>query len=89
MDSLHEGADAGDVRSEVVELGLGFNLVTRYTSLVAVEERPSALGPARTTRMAAALPAGGTDNPLKRLVGVALAGIGLLLLMLVRLRVFR
>jgi len=89
MDSLHEGADPGDVRSEVVELGLGFNLVTRYTSLVAVEERPSALGPARTTRMAAALPAGGTDNPLKRLVGVVLAGIGLLLLMLVRLRVYR
>jgi Ca-activated chloride channel family protein len=89
MDSLHEGADPGDVRNEVVELGLGFNLVTRYTSLVAVEERPSALGPARTTRMAAALPVGGTDNPLKRLAGVVLAGIGLLVLMLVRARVFR
>ncbi len=87
MDSLHAGADPRAVRAEVVDLALGFHLVTRYTSLVAVEEMPTALGDARTTRMAAALPTGGTDRPLKLRVGLILAALGLAAL--VALRVLR
>jgi Ca-activated chloride channel family protein len=84
MDSLHEGADPGAVRREVVDLGLQFNLVTPYTSLVAVEERPSAIGPSRRVRMANALPSGGTDNALRATLGWLLAGAGLLLLLVMK-----
>ena len=42
----------------MVELGTAFHLVTRYTSLVAVEERITAEGPARPRRIANALPHG-------------------------------
>lgn len=86
MDSLAEGADPGGVRMDVIELALDFHLVTRYTSLVAVEERPTALGPARTVRTAAALPLGGTDNPLKLLLGSLLSVAGLFLLAVLRSR---
>ena len=89
MDSLAEGADAGTVRTDVIELALDFHLVTRYTSLVAVEERPSAVGPGRTIRTAAALPLGGTDNPLKLLVGLLLSVAGLLVLAVLRFGVAR
>ncbi len=41
MNSLHEGGDAGEVRRKVVELGLRHHLVTKYTSLVAVDATPS------------------------------------------------
>ena len=41
MDTLHEGGDANDVRRQVVALGLGHHLVTKYTSLVAVDVTPS------------------------------------------------
>ncbi|HEY7922146.1 MAG TPA: marine proteobacterial sortase target protein, partial [Vicinamibacteria bacterium] len=40
-DSLHEGADAEQVRKQVVELGLEHHLVTQHTSLVAVDLTPS------------------------------------------------
>jgi Ca-activated chloride channel family protein len=79
MDSLHEGAEPGAVRTEVVDLGLRFKLVTAYTSLVAVEESPSAIGPSRRMRIAASLPSGGTDNPLRLTLGWLLVGAGLLL----------
>jgi Ca-activated chloride channel family protein len=84
MDSLHEGATPFDVRAEVVEIALAHNLVTRYTSLVAVDETASAEGPSRPMRLAAALPVGGTSDPLRRLLGGALALIGLGLLALLR-----
>jgi Ca-activated chloride channel family protein len=80
MDSLHEGADPRAVRSEVLELAMEFNLVTAYSSLVAVEESASALGEAHRVRMAAALPAGGSGNPLRRLLGLSLLVAGLCLL---------
>ncbi len=86
MDSLVEGADPGAVRADVVELALDFHLVTRYTSLVAVEERPSALGASRTVRTAAALPIGGTGNPLKLWVGALVSLVGMLLFTVLRLR---
>ena len=41
MDTLHEGGDANDVRRQVVALGLGHHLVTKYTSLIAVDVTPS------------------------------------------------
>jgi Ca-activated chloride channel family protein len=41
LDSLHEGADAEEVRRSVVVLGLEHHLVTKHTSLVAVDVTPS------------------------------------------------
>jgi len=80
MDSLHEGAVEPDVRRDVIDVGLEFNLVTAYTSLVAVEEIPSAYGPAQTLRRSAALPLGGTTGPLRLRIGLLLAALGLGLL---------
>ena len=41
-DSLLEGANAAEVRRQVTELGLRHHLVTRWTSLVAVDVEPTA-----------------------------------------------
>jgi Ca-activated chloride channel homolog len=41
-DSVTQGADAGEVRRQVTELGLRHHLVTAGTSLVAVDESPTA-----------------------------------------------
>jgi Ca-activated chloride channel family protein len=41
LDSVHEGADTEAVRQGVVALGLEHHLVTRHTSLVAVDVTPS------------------------------------------------
>jgi Ca-activated chloride channel family protein len=89
MDSLHEGADPGTVRQTVIAVSLAFHIVSKYTSLVAVEEFPSATGEARTARLAnglphgsrllGALPQGGTLEPLLLLIGIALAAAGALL----------
>jgi Ca-activated chloride channel family protein len=82
MDSLHEGADEQRVREDVVALAKAFHLVTRYTSLVAVEKVATAEGPAgRTLRDSArlglgALPRGGTLDPLKKLLGGLLSLLG-------------
>ena len=40
LDSLHEGAPADEVKAQVVALGLEHHLVTRHTSLVAVDVTP-------------------------------------------------
>jgi Ca-activated chloride channel family protein len=50
-DSLQEGADAGEVRRAIVELGLHHHLVTDYTSLVAVDEKATAPGGKPVTRV--------------------------------------
>jgi Ca-activated chloride channel family protein len=84
MDSLHEGADEDDVRAEVIDVALDFGLVTKYTSLVAVEQTPTALGASRPVRVASALPQGGTDGPLRLLLGLVLLGSGAALLALLR-----
>ncbi len=42
MDTLHRGADADRVRDEVAGLGVHHQLVTRWSSLVAVDVTPSA-----------------------------------------------
>ncbi len=40
MDSIQEGADREEVRRQVVEIALKHHIVTRYTSLVAVDVTP-------------------------------------------------
>jgi hypothetical protein len=80
MDSLHEGAPAADVRTAVIDVGLDYGLVTAYTSLVAVEQVPTALDASHAVRRAAALPMGGTDGPLRLRLGLLLGALGLGLL---------
>ncbi len=41
MDSLHDGADKRKVREEVIKVAMTHHLVSRYTSLVAVDVTPS------------------------------------------------
>ncbi|HSO05732.1 MAG TPA: marine proteobacterial sortase target protein [Pelomicrobium sp.] len=41
MDTLHDGADPAQVRAEVIRVALEHRLVSRYTSLVAVDVTPS------------------------------------------------
>ncbi len=41
MDSIHDGANAEEVRQQVVALGLEHHLVTKHTSLVAVDVTPA------------------------------------------------
>ena len=91
-DRLEGGADPVMVRKEVVTVAMAFGIVTRFTSLVAVEDFPSALGDARDTRVPAplprgselvgVLPQGGTLRPLGVVVGLGsiLAGLALVLL---------
>jgi len=84
MDSLHEGTQPTDVREAVIDVALEFDLVTKYTSLVAVEQGPTAFGEPRPVRLAASLPQGGTDAPLRTAVGLSLLGAGLFFLALLR-----
>ena len=62
MDSLVAGADPQQVEQEVTELALANHLVSRYTSLVAVEEKVSrpdeANTPLRKGKVKSNLPAG-------------------------------
>jgi Ca-activated chloride channel homolog len=41
MDTLHEGAPEATVKPQVIELALAHSLVTRYTSLVAIDVTPA------------------------------------------------
>jgi len=79
MDDLAEGRDAAAVREDVLDVALNFGLVTRYTSLVAVDDVATAQGEARPAHMAGALPQGGTDGPLRLTLGLALSIVGLVL----------
>lgn len=76
QDGLHRGADPDEVRAAVTALGLDFGIVTPHTSLVAVEVTPTALDVARRSLPVASLPAGGTDRPLRRWLGLVLAVSG-------------
>jgi Ca-activated chloride channel family protein len=85
LDGLRAGAAVEEVRPQVVELAREFNLMTPYTSLVAVEELATAAGPSRACRVASARPfgsqlggelaQGGTDGPLLTLVGLSLTAV--------------
>ena len=76
LDSVHEGADADKVRRQVVDLSKKFNVVTPFTSLVAVEEFSSANSEARTVKVPGTLPAGGTLEPLLLLLGILATVVG-------------
>jgi len=95
-DSLGEGADPALVRDRVVELAKAFRLVTNYTSLVAVEEIPTAERTGKRVRVANGFPCGsrslcdslpqtGTSGPLLLLLGLSLALAGSLGAWLARL----
>lgn len=95
MDSLREGADPAEVRKRVVEVGIAFHIVTRYTSLVAVEETPTASAAANRVKMANALPhgsqllggglpKGGTSAPIHIALGLLLVLSGVLFLIAYR-----
>jgi Ca-activated chloride channel family protein len=79
-DATWEGADFETVRREIVDLALGFGLVTAHTSLVAVEDVPTALETPRLVRIGGVLPTGGTLERVWLLAGLALAAGGTLLL---------
>ncbi|MBD3868927.1 MAG: VWA domain-containing protein [Acidobacteria bacterium] len=86
MDSRFEGVAEDQVRSQVIDVALGFGLVTRYTSMVAVEEFASSEGDSETCAVRSMPPAGsrgdhflgqgGTARPLFRLLGVGLLLLG-------------
>jgi Ca-activated chloride channel family protein len=79
MDSLHEGAEPDAVRQAVIDVSRRFGIMTRFTSLVAVEEFPTANGENRrvtvpsTVPTAGQLPQGGTPEPLIRLAMILCA----------------
>lgn len=92
MDSLREGAEESTVRSEVVSVALTHHLVSKYTSLVAVDVTPvrDAATSLETQRVPNNLPKGmvhakvfgqmpqtATAAPLQVMLGVALLGLGL------------
>jgi Ca-activated chloride channel family protein len=60
LDSLHDGAAEDEVRRAVVEVALAHRLVSKYTSLVAVDRTPArpADEALASTAMATNLPAG-------------------------------
>ncbi len=94
VDSLAEGADADAVRREITELGIRHHLVSKYTSLVAVDVTPTAPpgATAKTRPLPVNLPAGwshekvfgtlpgtATPAPLLQLLGIlALMGAALM-----------
>jgi len=90
MDSLHEGAGQDKVRAAVIRISKMYRIITRYTSLVAVEEFPSAWGDARTVRVpnslpdGAVLPTGGSSEPLILLIAIALLASGGAALLIVK-----
>lgn len=82
-DRLARGGDEAELRPQIVATALAAHLVSRYTSLVAVDRTPAARheGPARTAQVPNLLPAGSafaqTATPSRLLT---LAGLALLLL---------
>jgi Ca-activated chloride channel family protein len=96
LDGLHRGADPAQVRAAVIDVARRFNLMTRYTSLVAVEEFRTAEGEWTTRHVAnglprgsrllmGVLPQGGTAGPLILVLGLALTCAGATLAWLWRL----
>ncbi len=97
MDDITRGADAAAIRPQVVEVALTHHLVSAYTSLVAVDTTPTAVGPATTALVPAALPRGWggdgallpqTDTPaaLQVLLGLLALGAAALVAVLGRLQ---
>jgi len=89
MEGLATGRPEAEIRPEVTTVALGHHLVSRYTSLVAVDKTPTVDAPGATRAVASALPAGNTmfrtmpqtatPAPLLLLLGsLSLSGAGLL-----------
>ncbi len=94
MDQLHQGGVEEEVRRQVTETALEHQLVSRYTSLVAVEEQVARPETAELTRQQVKtnLPQGwqytkvfgtaaqtGTRSPLLLVIGLLLAAAGVLM----------
>ena len=86
MDSERRGGGSGEVRDAIVETALTHHLVSKYTSLVAVDKTPArpAGDPLASEQVANLMtyghstnaifgfPATATDAPMKRVIGLAL-----------------
>ena len=85
MDDLALGGDRQDIREEVIDLAFDHNLVTKFTSLVAVDVSVSAPAGAAQQRMlplnrpAGALPSTATPAALHAVISVVLMAVGTLL----------
>jgi Ca-activated chloride channel family protein len=90
MADLLSGSDPDSVRARIIQVSKRFHIVTRFTSLVAVEEFPSAVDEARWVRVPNALPSsaglaqGGTHDRLLLLTGLLLSLAGGALLVMLR-----
>ncbi len=90
LESLHFGADPETTRQSVIELALHHHLVSRFTSLVAVD--PNRTAPARSGGQNAAatgLPQTATPAAALRIVGLLLMALSLALLVGWRRRPWR
>ncbi len=86
MDDLALGADPEQVEKDVLEVALDHQLVTRYTSFVAVDKTPtrpphmalnsSQMAPLASSAMALSMPAGGTSGPGRIAFGLMALMIG-------------
>ena len=99
MDSERRGGDAGQVRDAIVETALTHHLVSKYTSLVAVDKTPArpAGDPLTSEQLANLMPYGqstnaifgfpatATDAPMQRLIGFALLLAATLLIVAFRI----
>jgi Ca-activated chloride channel family protein len=98
-DARRAGAPAEQIRAEVVRTALAHHLVSRHTSLVAVDRSPArpagaglregrvpSLLPRGQTAAVFGLPATGTQAPGRRLVGLVCLLLGLALLVGLRVQ---
>jgi len=86
MDRLRRGSDETDIRDEVVDTALTYRLISRYTSLVAVDRTPVRPAGIPSTEQAVAnlrpagltgFPATATPQALLRLAGIAFMSLAL------------
>ena len=80
MDRRYFEPNNTTLKEEVIEIALEFNQVTAFTSLVAVEQTPTAIGNTLRRNQTASLPQGGTLDPIKKRLAMlfGLLGIGVL-----------
>ncbi len=99
MDSERRGEDAGETRDAIVETALTHHLVSKYTSLVAVDKTPARpvgdplaseqlanrMPYGQSTNAIFGFPATATDAPMQRLIGLALLFAATLLVAALRI----
>jgi Ca-activated chloride channel family protein len=98
MDSERRGGDPAEIRAAVVETAIGHHLVSKYTSLVAVDKTPvrpiddplsseqvvNLMPYGQSTNAIFGFPATATDAPLLRMIGAACLLAALLLFAVLR-----